>query len=223
MAVPSYFRSRPHPWHGLPVGVDPPRLVNAFVEITPFDVVKYELEKSSGYLRVDRPQRFSSTPPTLYGFLPRTLCADRVASMFAKASPLAAERATQAAEGSHGFEADGDPLDICVFSERPVNRSEIIVECRVVGGLTMLDGGTADDKILAVLKDDPIWSGATTIDELPATLVERLVHYFTTYKMRPGHPSSAEVLGTYGPEHAFEVVRASMADYDDVVRSVTAH
>ncbi|MBL9141285.1 MAG: inorganic pyrophosphatase [Phycisphaerae bacterium] len=223
MAVPAYYRSRPHPWHGLPVGVDPPRVVNAFIEITPFDVVKYELEKSSGYLRVDRPQRFSSTPPTLYGFLPRTLCAERVAKMFAKAGPEAAARVAAAQVGEHAFEADGDPLDICVFSERPVNRSEIIVECRVVGGLTMVDGGTADDKILAVLKDDPIWSNVTTIDELPATLVERLVHYFTTYKMRPGHPSSAEVLGTYGPEHAFEVVRAAMEDYDEVVRSVVAH
>lgn len=223
MAVPAYFRSRPHPWHGLPVGADPPRLVNAFIEITPFDVVKYELDKATGYLRVDRPQRFSSTPPTLYGFLPRTLCADRVARMFATAGPEAARRVADAEAGGAAFEADGDPLDICVFSERPVNRSEIIVECRVVGGLTMVDGGTADDKIVAVLKDDPIWGNATRIEELPAPLVERLVHYFSTYKMRPGHPSSAEVLGTYGPDHAAEVIRAAMADYEDVTRSVISH
>lgn len=184
MALPSYDKSRPHPWHGLPVGSDPPKMVNAFIEITPFDVVKYELEKSSGYLRVDRPQRFSSTPPTLYGFLPRTLC------------------------------GDGDPLDICVFSERPVNRNEIIVESRVVGGLTMVDGGAEDDKIVAVLKDDAIWGEVTRLDQLPPTLVERLVHYFTTYKMRPGHQSTAKVLGTYGPDRAFEVVRASMTEYD---------
>jgi inorganic pyrophosphatase len=157
--------------------------VNAFIEITPFDVVKYELEKSSGDLRVDRPQRLSSTPPTLYGFLPRTLC------------------------------DDGDALDICVFSERPVNRSEIIVECRVVGGLTMIDAGREDDKIIAVLKDDAIWSGVTTIDELPPTLVERLVHYFCTYKMRPGHPSTAQVQGSYGPARAHQVILKAMADY----------
>ncbi|MFO0963638.1 MAG: inorganic pyrophosphatase [Phycisphaerales bacterium] len=221
MAVPSYFRSRPHPWHGLPVGADAPRVVNAFIEITPFDVVKYEIEKTSGYLRVDRPQRYSSTPPMLYGFIPRTLCADRVARLFATAGPRAAERAAQA-EREHGtLQADGDPLDICVCSERPINRSEIIAECIVVGGLTMLDGGTADDKIVGVLKDDTVWGSARSIDELPHALIERLVHYFGTYKMRPGHPSSAEVLGTYGPEHAHSVLRAAMADYEEVLRDVS--
>ncbi len=221
MAVPSYFRSRPHPWHGLPVGAAPPHVVNAFIEITPFDVVKYEIEKSSGYLRVDRPQRFSSTPPTLYGFIPRTLCADRVARLFATAGPRAAERAAQA-EREHGtLHADGDPLDICVFSERPINRSEIIAECIVVGGLTMIDGGTADDKIIAVLKDDAVWGGARSIDEMPPALIERLIHYFGTYKMRPGHPSSAEVLGSYGFEHAHAVLNAAMEDYDDVMRDVS--
>lgn len=184
MAVPAYDRFRPHPWHGLPVGAAPPELVNAFIEITPFDVVKYELEKSSGYLRVDRPQRFSSTPPTLYGFIPRTLS------------------------------ADADPLDICVFSERPVNRSEIIVECRVVGGLTTVDAGVNDDKIIAVLKDDSMWGAVKSVEQLPATLVERLIHYFSTYKMRPGHPSTATVSGTYGPERAFEVVTTAMREYE---------
>ena len=58
---------RPHPWHGLAVGEDPPRIVSAYVEITPFDLVKYEVDKMTGYLRVDRPQRTSSSPP-LYVF-----------------------------------------------------------------------------------------------------------------------------------------------------------
>jgi len=46
---------RPHPWHGLEVGPDPPQVLNAYIEITPFDLVKYEVDKASGYLRVDRP------------------------------------------------------------------------------------------------------------------------------------------------------------------------
>ena len=66
---------RPHPWHGLEVGPNPPEMVNAFIEITPFDLVKYEIDKKTGYMRVDRPQLTSSTPPTLYGFIPRTLSA----------------------------------------------------------------------------------------------------------------------------------------------------
>ena len=61
--APSRFR--PHPWHGLEIGPEPPGLVNAFIEITPFDMIKYEVDKVSGYLRIDRPQRGSSHPPAL--------------------------------------------------------------------------------------------------------------------------------------------------------------
>ena len=69
---------RPHPWHGLEVGPEPPEILNAFIEITPFDLMKYEIDKVSGYLRVDRPQRSSAQHPTLYGFVPRTYCDERV-------------------------------------------------------------------------------------------------------------------------------------------------
>src|SRR5512133_963223 len=106
---PHYFRWRPHPWHGLEIGPEPPAIVQAFIEITPFDTVKYEVDKRTGYLRIDRPQLTSSTPPTLYGFIPRTLCANRVGAL---------------APSSGG---DGDPMDICVISERPVERAEVIL------------------------------------------------------------------------------------------------
>ena len=81
----SFEWTRPHPWHGLDVGREPPCYVHAFIEITPFDRVKYELDKQTGYLRVDRPQRTSSLPPTLYGFIPRTYCGDRVAELMPSA------------------------------------------------------------------------------------------------------------------------------------------
>ena len=67
----SHFR--PHPWHGLEVGPNPPEVLNAYIEITPFDLMKYEVDKISGYLRVDRPQRSSAQHPTLYGFVPAHL------------------------------------------------------------------------------------------------------------------------------------------------------
>ena len=211
---------RPHPWHGLSVGPKAPDVVHAFIEITPFDVVKYEIEKTSGYLRVDRPQRFSSTPPTLYGFVPRTLCDRDVAALFGTHGPAAKARVDALRASPAGFAGDGDPLDICVISERPVDRSEIIAEAVVVGGLAMVDGGTADDKVIAVLRDDAVWGNAREISDLPPAIVERLVHYFSTYKMRPGHPSPAHVLGTYGAAHAHAVVRAAMADYDRAIGSV---
>jgi inorganic pyrophosphatase len=192
-----FNKYRPHPWHGLAPGSDPPRLLQAYIEITPFDPVKYEIDKASGYLRVDRPQRSSSLPPAaLYGFVPRTYCGPLVAAL----SP----EVTQ---------ADGDPLDICVLSERPINRAEILVDAVVVGGLRAIDNGVADDKIIAVLLNDNIWGTADDITDIPQHFVERLQHYFSTYKMIPGHPSTMVIMETYGVARAQQVVRAAMADY----------
>jgi inorganic pyrophosphatase len=191
-----FERFRPHPWHGLSPGIDPPRLVRAYIEITPFDTVKYEIDKVTGYLRVDRPQRSSSQPPALYGFIPRTYCGPLVAAL----SPEVEQ-------------ADGDPLDICVLSERPINRSEILVDAVVVGGLRAIDGGVADDKIIAVLYNDNIWGAADDINDIPQRFVERLEHYFSTYKMVPGHPSSMVIREVYGVAHARQVVVAAMDDY----------
>ena len=197
MIQPPYYHYRPHPWHGLDAGTSPPDLVNAYIEITPFDLVKYDVDKRSGFLRVDRPQRTSSTPPTLYGFIPKTLCGSRVAKVGGIQS------------------GDNDPLDICVLSERPIDRVEVILETRVLGGLLMEDNGQADDKIVAVLKDDAIWSEARDISDLPSRLVERMQHYFLTYKMRPGEKSTVQVKIIYGVERARAVVEASMADYSE--------
>lgn len=190
--------SRPHPWHGLDTGPDPPGLLNAYIEITPFDLMKYEIDKVSGYLRVDRPQRSSAQPPALYGFVPRTYCDERVRRL----APTARR-------------GDGDPLDICVLSERAITRSEIIVRGRVIGGLQMIDGGEADDKIIAVLDNDHVWGGARDLRDVPPVLVERLQHYFLTYKLVPGQRPRARIGRVYGRPHALKVVRAAMADYDD--------
>jgi inorganic pyrophosphatase len=200
--APDLFQAyRPHPWHGLTSGDDCPRVVNVFVEITPFDLVKYEVDKLSGYLRVDRPQRTSSQPPALYGFIPRTLCAEHVRQL----SP----------QSSRG---DGDPLDICVVSERPISKSEIIVQARPIGGLQMVDGSEADDKIIAVLLNDYVWGDVRELNELPAVLLERLRHYFETYKMIPGERPTCHIERSYGRTHAAKVIAASVKDYWDAFR-----
>lgn len=197
MSAPADFhRYRPHPWHGLATGKAPPGLVTAYVEITPLDTVKYEIDKATGYLKVDRPQRGAAQPPTLYGFIPRTFCGPRMAAL----SP-ATER------------GDGDPLDVCVVSERPVTRADVLIDCRVVGGLRMIDAGEADDKIVAVLDNDLFWGEVEEISQLPDKLVERLAHYFSTYKMVPGRDTPATVAAIYGRAHAERVVTASMEDY----------
>jgi inorganic pyrophosphatase len=193
-----FYRWRPHPWHGLDPGRDAPRFVHAYIEITPFDSVKYEIDKETGYMRVDRPQRTSSQPPTLYGFIPQTYCGRRVSAL----APGAAR-------------ADGDPLDICVVSERPINRSEVLLNTRVVGGLQMIDQEEADDKIVAVLENDNFWGQAAEIGDLPQILIERLSHYFSTYKLIPGAESRAYVESIYSVDHALRVIEAALQDYQD--------
>ncbi len=189
---------RPHPWHGLDLGPNPPTVVQAFIESTPFDYVKYEVDKKSGFLRVDRPHRTSSLPPTLYGFIPKTYCGQRVHELMPESD-----------QGDH------DPLDICVISNRRISHGEIILDARVIGGIPMNDGGEADDKIISVLNSDDIYDGVNDIDGLPESLVERLRHYFSTYKTLPDEPEKVKVGKAYGRERAFEVIRAAAADYQE--------
>ncbi|MEM7338468.1 MAG: inorganic pyrophosphatase [Actinomycetota bacterium] len=190
---------RAHPWHGLPIGADPPDVVDAYIEITPFDAVKYEIDKQTGYLRVDRPQGSSALPPTLYGFIPQTFCDNAVAALTPGADV-----------------GDRDPLDICVISQQRIDRAEIVVPARVLGGVQVLDDGEADDKIVAVLASDTVFDYAKGLNHLPRTVVNRIVHYFATYKMDISgeEPTNAlEVIGTYGVEHARTVISASIDDY----------
>lgn len=193
-----FYRWRPHPWHGLEVGPEPPTRVHAYIEMTPFDYIKYEVHKVTGYLYVDRPQRTSALPPTLYGLIPRTYCDARVKSLSENAK-----------------RGDGDPLDICVVSERPIDRSEILLNAVVVGVIQLLDHEEADDKIVAVLENDLIYGHIRDIDELPKVLVERMQHYFKTYKMIPGEEPAIKLLGTSGVKKAKKIVEAAMEDYND--------
>lgn len=192
-----------HPWHGLEVGPNPPQLVHAYIEITPFDFVKYEVDKITGYLKVDRPQRTSSQPPALYGFIPRTYCGQRVNDL-----------------EPDSIRADGDPLDIVVVSERPITHPEVILTARVVGGLRMIDHNESDDKVVAVLQNDNFWQHVTEIKELPSALIERLRHYFATYKLLPGEKGPVIVKETYDRSHAMKVVQAAIRDYDETFAMV---
>ncbi len=195
-----FNRWRRHPWHGLHARPDKEvkSVVRAYIEITPNDVVKYEIDKYSGFLMVDRPQRTTSSPPALYGFIPQTYCGDHVASLCKNVEI-----------------ADKDPLDICVFSERLITKSDILLNARVVGGIQMIDDGEADDKIIAVLDGDNIWGDVQDISDLPKIKIERLQHYFSTYKMAPGKDIEINVELVYGREQAIKVIEASMLDYQE--------
>ena len=191
-----------HPWHGVVPGADAPAAVNAYIEIVPTDAVKYELDKASGHLRVDRPQRFSSMCPTPYGFIPQTFCGAEVA------------RLCENATGRAGIRGDGDPLDICVLTERPAAHGDFIVRAIPIGGFRMIDGDEADDKIIAVLDSDVSYGHIQDISDAPPGLIDRLKHYFLSYKQLPGEQSRrVEIAEVYDRRVALEVISQSIEDY----------
>ncbi len=191
-----------HPWHGVSPGDNAPAELNAYIEIVPTDPVKYELDKSSGHLRVDRPQRFSSMCPTLYGFIPQTFCGEEVGA-------LCAERT-----GLSGIEGDGDPMDVCVLTEKAFAHGSFFLHARPIGGFRMIDGQQADDKIIAVLTSDVAYGHIEDIGGCPKGLVDRLKHYFLTYKQLPGEaPRRVEIASVYDRAEAFEVIERSLRDY----------
>lgn len=193
---------RPHPWHGVTLGAEAPAVVTAYVEIVPTDTVKYELDKATGYLKVDRPQKFSNICPSLYGFLPRTYCGRQVTAYCMEQTRR------------EGLVGDGDPMDVCVLTEKSIPRGDILLKAIPVGGLRMIDGGEVDDKIVAVLEIDLVHGETREIEDLPRGLVERLRHYFLTYKDVPGAEHRAcEITHVYGREEAYEVIRRSQVDY----------
>jgi inorganic pyrophosphatase len=191
-----------HPWHGVSAGPDAPDEVVAYIEIVPADAVKYELDKESGHLNLDRPQRYSSFCPTLYGFVPQTYCAEQTA-----------QRALDRT-GLKGISGDGDPLDICVLTEKSFSHGDFFLRARPIGGLTMIDRNEADDKIIAVLVDDVVYGKLRDLSEAPSGLIERIRHYFLTYRQLPQEsPRKVEIPDSYDRQEALEVIRASQADY----------
>jgi inorganic pyrophosphatase len=190
-----------HPWHGASPGT--PDLVNAYIEIVPTDAVKYELDKWSGHLRVDRPQRFSSMSPTLYGFIPQTYCGREVAEL------------CELRTGRSGMEGDKDPMDICVLSEKTFGNGGFFLHARPIGGLRMIDGNQADDKIIAVLENDLAYSQMMEVRDVPQGLVDRLKHYFLSYKQLPSdQEKKVEIVDVYDRIEAMDVITRSLRDYE---------
>jgi inorganic pyrophosphatase len=196
-----------HPWHGISSESGLKNHFNVYIEIVPTDTFKYEVDKKSGILRVDRPQKYSNVCPQMYGFIPQTYCMESVAEL--------CQLALKDNDSHIEINGDGDPLDICVLSERPVPGGNVLVSARPIGGLRMIDKDEADDKIIAVLQDDVAYKHLVDIRDCPSSLVSRLTHYFLTYKMAPGSGENVcRIPQVYGAEEAMEVIKASMRDYD---------
>lgn len=193
---------RAHPWHGVQIGPQAPEVVTAYIEIVPTDTVKYELDKVSGILKLDRPQQFSNVYPSLYGMIPQTLCEEQVAALCRQVS------------GRPEISGDGDPMDICVLTEKTISHGDILIQAIPIGGLRMIDRNEADDKIIAVMKDDAVYGSWRDIGDCPDDVVIRLRHYFTTYKQSPDDEERrVEIVEVYDRAAAHAVIAASRDDY----------
>jgi inorganic pyrophosphatase len=200
----NYSPYKSHPWHGIAPGDNCPETVTAFIEIVPTDTVKYEIDKNSGWLKVDRPQQFSNIVPALYGFIPKTLCDVKVGEYCMEKT------------GRTGIIGDQDPLDICVFTSKTINAGGILVQAIPIGGFRMIDKNEADDKIIAVLKGDEMFENWQDITDAKEAIINRLKHYFLTYKDMPGSTAKrCEITHVYDKQEAYEVIKHSLTDYNN--------
>ena len=171
-----------HPWHDC--YLDEHSVERSFpvvIEVPQGSKNKYELDKETGLLRLDRVLYSAVFYPANYGFIPRT------------------------------HADDGDPLDILVLMQEPVEPLTI-VRARAIGGLHMTDDKGGDDKIVAVCIDDPAVAHYTAAHELPPHLMRELERFFTDYKVLEGKRS--EVGDMYDTAEALAVIRRSREAYD---------
>ena len=197
------LRYKAHPWHGVEIGPKAPDQITCYIEMVSTDTVKYEVDKKTGYLTVDRPHRFSSILPHLYGFIPQTYCGVNIG-----------ERANEVAKRTD-IVGDGDPLDICVLTEKQIAHGDLLVQAIPIGGLRIIDTKEADDKIIAVLKDDLVYGGVKDISELHKPTIDRMTHYFLTYKDMPGakDPPRCILIEVYGADEAKNSIKRAQEDY----------
>lgn len=135
------------------VGSNPDK-INAVIEIPYGSNIKYEIDKESGAVVVDRVMYSAMFYPANYGFVPNTLA------------------------------ADGDPADILVLNEYPLQAGSVI-PCRLIGVLVMEDESGMDEKLLAVpvSKIDPRYENIKSLNDLPKITLDRIKNFFETYKM----------------------------------------
>lgn len=195
------LRYKSHPWHGVSIGYEAPDIITCFIEMVPTDTVKYEVDKETGYLRIDRPQKYSNVVPALYGFIPQTYSDENVAEFCMEKS------------GKKDIKGDQDPIDICVLTEKEIVHGDILVKVKPIGGFRMIDGNESDDKLVAVLAGDTVYEDFDDISDLPPLVVDRLKHYFLTYKDLPGNPRDVEITDIFGREDAKKIISLSQKDY----------
>jgi inorganic pyrophosphatase len=125
--------------------------MNVIVEINKGSMNKYEIDKETGMIALDRVSHTSQAFPVDYGFVPQTLW------------------------------DDGDALDVVLLTTYPLVPG-ILVKARPVAIMHMIDGGDADDKVIAVPVGDPRWNEVNDLPDLNKHTLKEIEHFYSTYK-----------------------------------------
>lgn len=176
-----------NPWHDVSIGSGAPEFVTGVIEIPKGSKGKYELDKKTGMLLLDRVLFSSVHYPANYGFIPQTFCEDH------------------------------DPLDILIISQIDIP-SMTLVNAKVIGVMRMIDGGEADDKIIAVAADDQSVNYIDDIAELPPYLMRETRRFFEDYKKLEN--KEVKVEDFLGKEDAVRIIKEAIALYDRTFRTV---
>ena len=168
------------------VGVNPPYDLNAIIEIPQGgEPVKYELDKESGVLRVDRFLHTAMFYPGNYGFIPHTL-AD-----------------------------DGDPMDVLVVGPTPVVPGALIRCRPIGVLMMVDEKGADEKILAVPVDAlHPFYKGIDSWRALPAILTEQIAHFFAHYKdLEKG--KTTEVVRWADPEEAAELIRAGIQRHNE--------
>lgn len=171
-----------NPWHDVSIGENSPKAVNGIIEIPRGSRAKYELDKDTGLLKLDRVLFTSVYYPANYGFIPQT------------------------------YGEDHDPLDILVLSQTEI-QPLCLLEAKVIGVMSMLDSGEADDKIIAVAQHDMSVNHTNDISELPPHFILELKSFFEDYKKLEN--KTVVVEDFQGREVAWEIIERCIQNYKD--------
>lgn len=172
-------------WHDIEEERISPEKFDCVIEISKGSQCKYELDKATGRLYLDRVLYTSTHYPQNYGFIPRT------------------------------YAGDNDPLDVLVLCSQPI-LPLTITSARPIGAIKMIDSGEIDEKIIAVLENDPMYANYHSVHDLPVHIFNEIRHFFQVYKSLEGKETVVHQI--QDRDAALMMISRSMQNYKDTFK-----